>query len=127
MTDVIPMGQQPAQAGASGTTPALRSTISTPIHATMPAGITSDVVPSTRDSRGPHPVVEPDVTVASVASDTSPPCESSQTSPAPRAGIRAEKGTLARRPAADDTLPYETVENTMADIFDYLAYQPDQE
>lgn len=108
MTDVMPMGQQAAQVAAPGTMPVIRST------ATTHAGITPDVAASSASA-------------SASASDISPPQELSQTSPAPRAGNQVETGTLARLPAADDTLPYETVENAMADIFDYLAYRPDQE
>lgn len=124
MTDVMPTGQQSAQVAAPSTTPAIRSAAAT--GATTPAGITPDVVTSASGLSGTSRAAKPDV-AAAAASDVSPPHVSSQTPPAPRAGGRAETSTLAHLLAADDTLPYETVENAMADIFDYLAYRPDQE
>lgn len=121
MTDMMPTSQQSAQIGTPGPTPAIRSAAA---RATSPAGITPDFVPSASGLSGTSRAAKPDV---AAASDISPPHVSSQSPSAPQGGDRAETGTLARLPAADDTLPYETVENAMADIFDFLAYRPDQE
>ena len=70
----------------------------------------------------------PDIVVPAVTlpapSDPSLPQRSPQTAPAPHAGGCTEADKHARLPAPDERLPYEPVENAMADVFDFLLRQP---